>query len=130
MEEVLIPIFQAIGGYIIKEVVNEVGKKIYQVFRDEDYDGEPDDPDTPFATIPDDEEIDNHIIAIDNSGDEVVLEDDCRIDTNSGIYGSLCEVVGVPVTREQENILLCGAVVLLCLGCFAFFKIIHYLFHI
>ena len=130
MEEVLIPIFQAIGGYVVKEIVDEAGKKIFQVFEDFDFDGEPDDPDTPFATIPDDDQIDNHIIAIDNSGDEVVLVEDCRIDTNSGIYGSLCEVVGQPVTRDQENILLVGSVVILALGCYAFFKIIHYLFHI
>lgn len=130
MEEVLIPIFQAIGGYIVKEVINEAGKKIYQVFRDEDYDGEADDPDNPYATIPDDENIDNHIIAIDTSNGEVIIEDSVSMDQTSGIYGTLCDVVGAPVTREQENILLCGAVVLLCLGCFSIFKIVHYLFHI
>lgn len=129
MSEILIPIFQAIGGYVIKEVVNEAGKKIYQVFFDEDGDGEPD-SDDPFAVIPDDEEIDNHIIAIDTSNGEVIIEDSVSMDQTSGIYGTLCEVVGAPVTRDQENILLCGAVGLLILGCFSIFKIVNYLFHI
>lgn len=129
MSEILIPIFKAIGGYVIKEVVNEAGKKIYQVFFDEDGDGEPD-SDDPFAVIPDDDEIDNHIIAIDTSNGEVIIEDSVSMDQTSGIYGTLCEVVGYPVTREQENILLVGAVCLLFLGCYSIFKIVHYIFHI
>lgn len=130
MSEILIPIFQAIGGYVVKEIIDEAGKKIFQVFIDDDYDGEPDDPDNPFTVIPDDENVDNHFIAIDTSPDEVVLEEGCQMDQHSGIYGTLCEVVGYPVTREQENILLVGAVVVLGLGCYAIFKIVHYLFHI
>lgn len=130
MGEVLIPLIKCIGGYVVKFIIDETGKFIYQVFVDDDGDGEPDDPENPFALIPYEDQSDNDVTVIDNSPQEVILTDDNRIDTSVGIYGSMCEVVGMPVTRDQENILLVGSVALLILGCAAIFKIVNYLFHI
>lgn len=112
----------------MSEFVTETGKMFYNVYLDEG-DGVSD-SDEPLAVIPDNDQADNIIIAIDSSDKDVIIEDTEHIDQHSGIYGSLCEVVGTPVTREQENILLVGSVGLLILGCYAMFKIVNYLFHI
>lgn len=45
------------GKYLLKKVVNEIGKAIWQAFADEDGDGVPDDPENPFREY--DEEPDD-----------------------------------------------------------------------
>lgn len=129
MGEVLIPLLETIGGFVVQFVIDEAGKLVYQIFVDEDGDGEPDTPGEPFYTIPYDNPNDTDVI-VDTTPDEVLLTDDNRIDTSDGIYGSLCQVIAEPKTRDQENILLIGALALLILGCTAVFKIVNYLFHI
>lgn len=129
MGEILVPLLESIGGYIVKFVMDEAGKLVYQIFVDEDGDGEADTPDEPFFTVPYDDFNDTDVI-VDTSPDEVLLTDENRIDTSEGIYGSLCQIIAVPKTRDQENILLIGALTLLILGCTAVFKIVNYLFHI
>lgn len=36
------------GKYLLKKIVNEIGKEIWQAFTDDDGDGIPDDPENPF----------------------------------------------------------------------------------
>lgn len=57
VEEIIGTIVIEGGKYLLKKVVNEIGKAIWQAFADEDGDGVPDDPENPFREY--DEEPDD-----------------------------------------------------------------------
>ena len=53
MPEWLIPLLESIGSFIVTEIIDEAGKRIIQVFTDNDSDGVPDTEEPAFSIQPD-----------------------------------------------------------------------------